>query len=269
MQRVRGLPILTAAPDVADRARVPHHGFGEITDPGDASVAAWLEWTCDTILQIEPAPAIVTGGTGLYLQALIEGVVSLPPIPDQVRRQTRELFRALGHDAFGEALCRLDPDLAAAGMPLDPQRRMRAYEVKLATGRSLAEWQAEAHAPPDLPAFLGGLVLLPPKDELISAMRERLETMVQRGCLEELRNWRSGPTSASSPLWKAIGVRDFADHLDGKLTLEEAIGRALIATRRYAKRQRTWFRHRLPQLTEVKAFGSALSVEQALAHLEA
>jgi tRNA dimethylallyltransferase len=248
MQVYRDLRILTARPDPGLEARVPHRLYGVLDGAELCSAARWREMA---LAKIEAAwaagrVAVVCGGTGLYLRALKHGLAELPDIPDAVRQEARALHARLGGDAFRARLADRDPDAAARLPSGDSQRLIRAYEVVLATGVTLAEWQRrQRRAGP--PGQVLELVLAPPRAELHAACNGRFRAMVDLGALAEVRALIERRLDPALPVMKALGVPELALHLSGEISLEAAIGRVQAATRQYAKRQTTWFRHQMPR----------------------
>jgi tRNA dimethylallyltransferase len=202
-------------------------------------------------------PAIVVGGTGLYLAALLNGLAAVPPVPAAVRAEACALWEEQGGPGLHAALRACDPVMAARLRPQDRQRLIRAYEVVAATGRSLAAWQAEPPVRVDLPQPVVGLALMPPRAEVYARIGRRLDAMIAAGALDELRALRGLGLSPDLPLLKAVAVRELLAHLEGRQQLQDALARACVQTRRYAKRQLTWLRHQLPQLMPVAGFGEA------------
>ena len=210
---------------------------------------------------------IVTGGTGLYLRALLEGLDPVPAIPEPIRARARALHDELGGPAFHAALAERDPAMAGRLHPNDRQRLVRAWEVLEATGRSLADWQAagagaeDAEARPRplaLPNRRLWLLCRPPRARLYAACDARFEDMMRRGALEEVRALDALGLEPSLPVMKALGVPELRAHLAGELSLEDAVARAQQATRNYAKRQETWLRTQLPSAER----RSAMQIEQ-------
>jgi tRNA dimethylallyltransferase len=238
------LRILTARPAPADEAAAPHRLYG-IVDAGDACSAA--RWAARATAEIDAAHAagrlpILTGGTGLYLQTLLDGVAPVPPVPDNIR----STVRALDPETLTAALAVEDPAMAARLHPNDRQRRARALEVVRATGRSLLDWQAEpgtglaAHL--DVHAF----VLDVPRAELHARADARFDAMLAAGALDEVRALAARRLDPALPAMKAIGVPPLLAHLAGDMPLADARIRAILDTRQYIKRQDTWFRNRVP-----------------------
>jgi len=242
MQVYGELHILTARPAPKDLAVVPHHMFGHISAAQQYSVGHWLEEASETILSImsRGKTPILVGGTGLYFKALTEGLANIPePTPDAVR-QTEEIFKT-GMEALRAKAEKLDPAASARVLGDDPQRLSRIVSVALGTGKPLSDWQANTK--PVIPAgFWHGAVMLPERELLYDRINRRFDKMMKAGGLSEVRSVMSLGLSPVLPAMKAIGVPPFAEYLHGKLSYEEALSRAKRDTRRYAKRQFTWYR---------------------------
>ena len=250
IQVYRDLRVLNARPSEAEEHRVSHRLYGFLDATGQCSAGRWQTLALAEIAAANAAGkrAIVVGGTGLYLRALIEGIAPIPDIPADIRTRTRARYARIGNEEFRAALAARDPVMAARLEPADGQRLMRAWEVFEATGRSLAEWQEEPAQAPDLQFTM--IVLIPPRDEIYAACDARLEAMIAEGVLDEVaaltKRAESENLDPSLPVLKAVGYAELADHLAGRTTLEAAVAAAQQQTRRYAKRQTTWFRHQLP-----------------------
>jgi tRNA dimethylallyltransferase len=267
MQLYRDLPILTARPTPEDEARAPHRLYGVLDAADPASAGRWLELAVAAIGEAlaEQRPAIVVGGTGLYLHVLLHGIAPVPDIPAAIRNAARARLAELGAPAFHAELATLDPVMAARLRPTDRQRLLRAYEVVVGTGRSLAAWQEMPPVRVSLPARRLGLALVPPRAALYERIERRLRDMLERGALEELGALHRRSLPADLPLLKAVAVPELLAHVAGRVDLDTARARALIQTRRYAKRQLTWLRHQLPELRPVADFGEDVDPRQATA----
>lgn len=247
MQLYRELPVLSAAPTAADRVRVPHHLYGVASVREPFSVARWLDLAAGAIGEVRARGRlpIVTGGTGLYFRALLEGLSEVPAIDPGIRREVRGLVAAEGAEAAHRLLAREDPAMAARLRPGDSQRIARALEVARSTGRSLAEWQAADAAGPLAQDIAAGavarLVLMPPRDWLRARCDARFDVMLEAGALEEVA--ALPPHDPDLPALKALGIPQLRAALAGQLPLDEAVAAAKAATRQYAKRQATWFRN--------------------------
>ncbi len=244
LQVYRDLPILTAQPDAAARARVPHRLYGVLDATERCSAGRWRALALEALAASRAAGRlpIFCGGTGLYLKALTEGIAAIPPVPAEVRAAAAARLRELGPAGLHAALRRRDPDTAERLHPNDSQRLQRAWEVLEASGRGLAAWQAAPPAEGPAPASFRWLVLLPPRDRLQAACDARFRAMIAAGALEEVRALAARDLDPRLPAMKALGVPELAAHLAGETTLEQAVAAAQQATRRYAKRQATWLR---------------------------
>ncbi|MCP5370631.1 MAG: tRNA (adenosine(37)-N6)-dimethylallyltransferase MiaA [Hyphomicrobiales bacterium] len=245
MQVYRELRLVTARPSEADMARVPHRLYGTLPAAEACSAGRWLDLARAEIEAVWAAGGlpVVVGGTGLYLRALRQGLSPIPPIDEDVRREVRALHARLGGAAFRERLAALDPASAARLETGDGQRLMRAYEVALATGRTLDEWHAEPPPVPPLAARFARVRVLPPRDLLYAAIDARFRAMVEAGALDEVRALLAQDLDPDLPAMKAVGVPDLAAAIRGEVDLETAVTRAQQASRNYAKRQLTWLRH--------------------------
>ncbi len=245
MQVYRELRILTSRPGGRQLARAPHrlYGFRPIARP--CSVAEWLDHARAEIAaaQARGSVPVICGGTGLYLRALLEGLAPVPDIPDRFRRAAQARLAAIGGAAFRRELADGDPETAARLTDGDTQRLVRAREVLEATGRPLADWQREQRTAGEPDAFV--VLVLPPREATYAACDARFDAMLERGALEEARAIAGLGLDPSLPGMKAIGLPELLEHLAGRLSLEQAGERARRHTRRYAKRQATWFRHQL------------------------
>lgn len=232
--------VLTARPTPGDESAAPHRLYGHVP-PGRAySVGDWLGDVA--ALLAGGQRLIVVGGTGLYLTALTEGLAYVPPVPAAIREQGNAILAAPG--GLADMVAALDAATRRRIDCLNPARVQRAWEVLQATGRGLAEWQADT-PPPLIGAHAATRLLLQAdRDWLADRISRRFGAMMNAGALDEAR--------AMLPLWdpraqwaRAIGAPDLIAHLRGRATLAEATDRAIIATRQYAKSQRSWFRARM------------------------
>ena len=245
LQTYRDLRILTARPDQSAQARVPHRLYGFLDAGERGSAARWRALALDEIAKATKAGRlpIVVGGTGLYLRAIEEGLAPVPEIPAEIRQEAIELHRALGGVAFRERLGRLDPAAAQRLFPGDKQRLLRAFEVVRATGVTIGTWQNQTKSEP---AYRFGTILLaPPREWLYAACNARLIQMIEAGALAEAQALAARRLDPSLPAMKAVGLPELLSYLRGDLPLDTAVAAAQRATRRYAKRQMTWFRHQM------------------------
>ncbi len=247
MQVYRDLSVLTARPYGDEEQKVPHRLYGIFSGSQRCSAGRWRDLAAHEIAKAHEAGRlpIVVGGTGLYFQALTDGLAQVPDIPDAIRQQGRERLDQLGNAQFHTELAERDPAMAARVRPSDPQRMLRAWEVIEATGRSLAEWQRDDQRSMGAPDAVARIVLMPPREILYAKCDRRFERMIAEGALEEVSRLLLQSIPQSHPLMKAVGVREIAGHLHGDTSLDDAIAAGQQATRRYAKRQMTWARNRM------------------------
>jgi tRNA dimethylallyltransferase len=251
MQVYRELSILTARPGAVEEARAPHRLYG-LLSAADACSAG--RWRALAVAEIEAAWAarrlpIVVGGTGLYLKVLRHGLAPIPPVPDDVQARARARLEELGAGDFQQELAGRDAAAAARIDAADTQRLLRAWAVVEATGKTLSAWQAlpppadtvtrAAHLP---------ILLMPSRDLLYPACDARFLDMLERGALAEVAALMALGLDPALPAMKAVGVAELRGHLDGALDLATATANAQRATRRYAKRQLTWFRHQMGEV---------------------
>jgi tRNA dimethylallyltransferase len=241
------LRVLSARPTPEDEAQAEHRLYG-VADAADAwSVGRWARAVTPLLAELaaEGRPALIVGGTGLYFTALTRGIADIPEVPVAAREAADEAYDFLGEVAFRARLAERDPAAAAAIAPGDRQRLGRALAVAETTGRSLSDWQSDTR-PLLAPGTYDRLVIEPEREALYAACDRRVGDMVRDGALDEVRALMRRRLDPELPAMKAVGVRDFAAHLKGKVTLEAAMDSVRQATRNYAKRQLTWFRNQTP-----------------------
>lgn len=246
MQVYADLDVLTARPSPADLARAPHRLYGHVDAAEPWSVARWLEDIGKVLDEARDAgqPLVIVGGTGLYFRALAGGLSAVPPIPEDIRARLRAEATDAPAGALHRRLAEADPLVAARLEPGDTQRILRALEVIEATGRSLAYWQQQ-QGPVLVGPEAARVVLAPPRPWLHERIARRFRMMVEAGAVDEARRLLARKLDPDLPAMKAIGVRDLGPlpaSLDG---LDQAIEKATAETRRYAKRQETFFRGQL------------------------
>lgn len=255
------LPILSARPNPDEMARVPHHLVGSV-DGGEAwSVGRWAEAAQAVLSDIAQRgkPALVVGGTGLYLRALTHGLAAMPAVPTAARDAAEAEYAALGEAGVRTILAELDPRAAERIAVNDRQRLVRALSVARHTGRSLSDWQAES-TPILTPGSWRGLVLEPERQALYQRCDARLETMAELGVMAEVAALLARGLAADLPVMKAVGLREFARAATGGISLEAALAEAKLATRHYAKRQMTWFRNQTPDWVRLASPNDAVSI---------
>lgn len=239
--------VLTARPDAREEARAPHFLYGHIGLNQPYSVGHWLRDVdaCLADLLNRQLRPIIVGGTGLYFQALTQGLADIPAIPEEIREEAERLIATSGNTTFAEYLREEDPATYSKIDANNPARTQRAWEVLRATGRGLADWHSETPRPL-LPLDQShALNLRPDTDWLNRRIDTRFDLMLENGALDECRAVLESGWNPSHPSCQAIGAKELIAYLQGEMPLPEAIELAKIQTRQYAKRQRTWFRNKM------------------------
>lgn len=232
--------VISARPSVAEEALAPHRLYGHMTPGAPWSVGEWLGQVAAELAS--GARLIVVGGTGLYLNALSSGLAVIPAVPAEIRAEADALIAAEG--GLARMVANLDPPTRARIDLRNPARVQRAWEVLRATGRGITDWQADTPPPLIAPEASQRIVLTSDRDWLARRIDRRFRLMMQQGALDEVR--------AVLPIWqpralwaRAIGAPELVAHLTGQVPLDEAVERAIIASRQYAKSQRIFFRGRM------------------------
>jgi len=247
MQVYHELHILTARPGEADQARAPHrlYGFRPCRDP--YSAGHWLDDAAAALAEARRRGLlpIFVGGTGLYFQALLEGLSPVPEIPDEIRGYWRARACTETAPALHGELAKRDAAAAAQLRASDTQRIIRALEVIDATGQSLTQWQQVKGTPLLDTALTQGYVVAPDRVALYRACEARAGRMIEAGAIDEVAALFRLGLDPSLPVMGAIGVRPLGAYLRGEIDLEAALSRWQTETRRYAKRQLTWARRNM------------------------
>jgi tRNA dimethylallyltransferase len=266
MQVYRDLRIITARPSEAEEARVPHRLYGHVDAAENYSVGRW----CQDVRKVmdeakrEGRLPIIVGGTGLYFKALTQGLSAVPPTPPDIRAMVRARCDAEGAAALHEELGRRDPLMAARLEPGDRMRIARALEVLEATGRSLADWHRDG-----LPAILHPdealkVFLAVERAELHRRIDARFDAMLAAGALDEVRALAARGLDPMLPAMKAHGAPWLRRHLTDEISLDEAAEGSKQDTRRYTKRQGTWFRHQMPGWAFLTSAEAASAITEAI-----
>ncbi|HXL99413.1 MAG TPA: tRNA (adenosine(37)-N6)-dimethylallyltransferase MiaA [Rhizomicrobium sp.] len=237
--------VLTARPSDADMARVPHLLYGHVSAREPYSVGRYQADAAAALVEVHAMgrTPIFVGGTGLYFGALTDGLSDVPSVPAAIRDATAARRSALGADAFFAELSARDPQTAAKLHASDTQRTLRAYEVLEATGRPLAEWQAQSGRPVLAGLALARFVIAPPRAELHARIDARFERMIEQGAMNEAAALDG--LDPALPAAKLLGLRELLAARAGAMTLDDAATAAKVASRQYAKRQMTWFWQRM------------------------
>jgi tRNA dimethylallyltransferase len=259
MQVYAELRVLTARPSSADEAAVPHRLYGHVPAAERYSAGRWLADATSAIGEARVAGRlpVVVGGTGLYFKALTEGLAAVPAIPPAVHARISEEADGVDTPVLHARLAALDAEDAAAIRRGDRARILRALEVFTVTGKSLAAWRrGTAIGPPVNFAAAERLVLAPDRTDLHQRIRGRAERMVYGDGPAEAEALARLGLDPDLPAMKAIGVRQLIDHAAGKLSLDETVAAIATETRRYAKRQMTWFRNQMADWPTVADAGA-------------
>jgi len=260
LQVYRGLDVGTAKPSREERQRVPHH-LVDILDPRERFSAGEFARRARAVLAEVAArgrPAIVVGGSGLYLRALWAGLAAIPDVDESARRELEGRLRSEGLPILRRELLAVDPATAARIGRNDTQRILRALTVALSTGKPLSAWLTDAateNPAPKMRRF--GLTL--PRAVLYDRIAARVQRMTDGGWLSEVRGLLTAGVTRDAPALQAIGYSDWIRYLDGETSSRETVDAIVRATRRYAKRQETWFR-REPEIEWLSALDDASAV---------
>jgi len=243
-QVYRDLKILSAAPTNEELLKAEHRLYGVQDGPLPCSAADWAAMAKQQVAEIHGSgrTPILVGGTGLYLRTLLDGIAPVPAIDADVRARVREADVVDSH----RKLRTFDPAAATRLKPADTARVNRALEVILSTGRTLGEWQEQREGGIAGEVELQPLILLPPRKWLYARCNDRFAHMIDQGAVSEVEALLTRKLNPNLPVMRAIGVRELSAYLLGSITLDEAIAAGQQATRRYAKRQYTWFAHQPP-----------------------
>ncbi len=267
MQVYRDLRIITARPSAAEEARVPHRLYGHVDAAENYSVGRWCQDARAALDEArrEGRVPILVGGTGLYFKARTQGLSAVPPTPPEIRAMVRARCDAEGPAALHAELARRDPAMAERLKPGDRMRIARALEVLEATGRSLADWHRDG-----MPAILDPdqalkIFLAVDRDQLQRRIDARFDAMLAAGALDEVRALAGRGLDPMLPAMKAHGVPWLRRHLAGEISLEAAAEGGKQDTRRYTKRQVTWFRHQMPSWTWLSPEAVPALIERELA----
>ena len=244
LQLYRDLNLLSARPDEAALATAPHALYGVLDGATRCSVGLWLSYAHVAVRDARAAGKIpiLVGGTGMYLNASLNGISSIPDVPEPVRREAIEMHSKLGGQQFHTDLATIDPRLAERLAPGDTQRLIRGMEVYLHTKTPLSWWQQQP-----LEGYIEGtgytIALMPPREAVYANIDRRFEEMFENGAVREVEHLIARGLDPGLPVMKALGVSQIASFLSGALSQDDAIMQAKRDSRHYAKRQMTWIRN--------------------------
>lgn len=248
MQVYSDLQVISARPTESEMGDVPHHLFGHVLAGERYSTGRWLDAARKAIedVQRRGKVAIVTGGTGLYHLALVQGLSQIPPVPDDMRADVAAMTKSEGAAGLRARLEAVDPETAARFGEGDRQRLARALEVWLATGQSISSFQQNKSRPVVSDGEWIGVALTPPRARLYARIDRRFEGMLMEGAMEEARQLLALELDPELPAMKAHGIPWLMAYLRQELSAQAAAENAKRDTRRYAKRQFTWIGRQFP-----------------------
>jgi tRNA dimethylallyltransferase len=246
MQVYKKLKILTARPNKQEQKNIKHHLYGVIDLNEKFSTGQWLKSVIKKIKDIQKKKKIpiLVGGTGLYFQSLIDGLVKIPEIPLKFRNKIRLISKRDGQEKFYKKLLKLDPKIKDKFDPNDTQRSIRAYEVKSYTNVSMYDWLTKTKSEFKDSDFLK-LHIETKREKLIERINLRTSSMINKGAVSEVKKFLKLKIIKNQSVNKVIGIAELTQYLNHEITLEEAKELILIKTRQYAKRQATWARTRM------------------------
>lgn len=247
MQVYRDLRVITARPTLEEEVQAPHRLYGQVDAAINFSVGRYVADAIGVLDEIRGRKLpIFVGGTGLYFKALTEGLSDIPPVPEEIREEVRRESEGLETPELHRLLSERDPETARTLRPSDRLRVQRALEIFAATGQPLVSFHGARQPGPLADGPVIKLFLAPEREELRRRIDTRFLTMMEQGALDEVRALGERRLDPMLPAMRAHGVPGLLAHLRGEMPLDEAIARGQGDTRRYAKRQFTWFRHQLP-----------------------
>ena len=253
MQVYKNLKILTARPNRIEQKDIKHHLYGVVDLNEKFSTGQWLELTIKKIKNIKKKKKIpiLVGGTGLYFQSLINGLVKIPEIPLKFRNKVRLMSKREGQKKFYKKLLKLDPKVKDKFDPNDTQRSIRAYEIKSYTNISMYDWLAKTESEFKNSDFLK-LYIETKREKLIERINLRTLNMINGGAINEVKKFLKLKIRKDQSVNKVIGIAELTQYLNHEVTLEEAKELISIKTRQYAKRQATWARTRMTSWKKIK-----------------
>ena len=253
MQVYKKLKILTARPNKIEQKDIKHHLYGVVDLNEKFSTGQWLELVIKKIKNIKKKKKIpiLVGGTGLYFQSLINGLVKIPEIPLKFRNKVRLMSKREGQKKFYKKLLKLDPKVKDRFDPNDTQRSIRAYEIKSYTDISMYDWLARTESEFKNSDFLK-LYIETKREKLIERINLRTLNMINGGAINEVKKFLKLKIRKDQSVNKVIGIAELTQYLNHEVTLEEAKELISIKTRQYAKRQATWARTRMTSWKKIK-----------------
>ncbi len=252
MQVYKQLNILTARPTIKEQKKIKHHLYGIVSVSNSFSTGHWLKLAIKKIYEIKKKKKvpILVGGTGLYFNSLVNGLVKIPNIPIKFRNRIRLMQTKDGQKKFFNKLLKIDPLVRNKINKNDMQRSIRAYEIKSYSKKSMYEWLSHTKPKFEDHDFLK-LYLNVDRDKLLEKIEKRVSKMIKIGAINEVKKFKKLKSANKSSVNKVIGIQELTNFLEKKIRLDEAEELIFIKTRQYAKRQTTWARSKMLSWTKV------------------
>ena len=253
MQIYKQLEILTARPNKSAQKKIRHHLYGIININKNFSTGMWLKLAVSKIKEIRKRNKIpiIVGGTGLYFQSLINGLVKIPLIPMKLRNEIRSMQKKYGQKKFYKKLLKLDPKVRSKFDPNDTQRSIRAFEIKTHTKISMHDWFNKTKPIFNENAFLKFYVNFE-RTKLIKRIEKRTANIIKMGAVQEVIKFNKLRIKKDQSINKVIGIEELTKYLNNQIKLKQAKELITIKTRQYAKKQTTWARSRMIEWTKIE-----------------
>ena len=253
MQIYKQLKILTARPNKKEQKNIKHHLYGIVNINKNFSSGTWLKLVISKIKEIRRRKKIpiIVGGTGLYFQSLINGLVKIPNISMKLRNKIRSMQKRYGQKKFYKELIKLDPKVKSKFDPNDTQRSIRAFEIKTHTKISMYDWLNKTKPIFKESVFLKFYVNFE-RSKLIKRIQKRTENMIKKGAIQEVIKFNKLRIKKDKSINKVIGIDELTKYLNNQIKLKQAKELITIKTRQYAKKQTTWARSRMIEWTKIE-----------------
>lgn len=243
MQIYKELKIITARPSQLDNKKIKHHLYGYVDGSNRYNVEKWCQDASQVIksLNKKNINPIFVGGTGLYIDTLINGIASIPSVPESIRNDSKNLLEKVGKEEFYKIVKKIDEDSIKLIFPNDIQRLRRIWEVFNYTNKKFSEWKKNKNKKFITSLDYKILLFLPDRKKNYERVNKRVLTMIKSGAIEEIENLLKLNYNKDLPIMRAHGVPEISAYLKNKITLEDCIKKIQLVTRHYVKRQNTWW----------------------------
>ena len=243
MQIYKELKIITARPSQLDNKKIKHHLYGYVDGSNRYNVEKWCQDASQVIksLNKKNINPIFVGGTGLYIDTLINGIASIPSVPESIRNDSKNLLEKVGKEEFYKIVKKIDEDSIKLIFPNDIQRLRRIWEVFNYSNKKFSEWKKNKNKKFITSLDYKILLFLPDRKKNYERVNKRVLTMIKSGAIEEIENLLKLNYNKDLPIMRAHGVPEISDYLKNKITLEDCIKKIQLVTRHYVKRQNTWW----------------------------